>query len=96
MVNGNSSANDSSNDSSIGSAHNVKSTKELGKTSTSQSSGPGRLARPIGLKKTPSMFYNLDLDSADGSSEGEDDEESSLPPKEQHYTWFGQNAKGYV
>ncbi|QRG37222.1 hypothetical protein FDK38_001592 [Candidozyma auris] len=96
MVNGSSSANDSSNDSSIGSAHNVKSTKELGKTSTSESSGPGRLARPIGLKKTPSMFYNLDSDSADGSSEGEDDEESSSPPKEQHYTWFGQNVKGYV
>lgn len=54
-----------------------------------------KVDRPLGPKKTPSMFYNLELDSADGSSEGEDDDEG-LPPKNSLYTWFGQNARGYV
>lgn len=96
------SINSSANGSANGSISGIRAHKGLNGTARTISNGntnpakPSGLQRPIGLKKTPSMFYNLDLDSADGSSEGEDDEDLALPPKENQYTWFGQNARGYV
>lgn len=74
----------------------ARNTSNGSATNSAKPAVPSSLKRPAGLKKTPSMFYNLDLDSADGDSEQEDDDDLGLPPKDNQYTWFGQNARGYV